>query len=202
MAEPVKRTYTARRPRPEPIEEQEPMVGSSTSGRVVVRGRNGENLTRTRATNSDFYNVPDEIIPRAGNTNGMQFRFSASRTLTRRSRCTRRAGARFLLAGILACTCRKAPARTRRFRWTDCNLKSAPVSCARRPRLKAGTLQFNCRKTRKTSSVFVANYRPALRATTASSAALSERAPVERLLPLLTLRDRMWSSSTNDLLAR
>lgn len=58
----VKRTHV-RRPRPEVMQEQEELVGSSAHGRVVVRGRNGENLTRTRATNSDFYFVPEEIVP-------------------------------------------------------------------------------------------------------------------------------------------
>lgn len=63
MAEPLKRTYV-RRPKPEVIEEQEELVGSNVSGRVVVRGRNGEQLTRTRSNNADFYEVPPEIIPK------------------------------------------------------------------------------------------------------------------------------------------
>ncbi len=58
----LKRTYV-RRPKPEVIEEQEPLVGSNPGGRVIVRGRNGENLTRTRSSNADFYSVPDEIVP-------------------------------------------------------------------------------------------------------------------------------------------
>jgi hypothetical protein len=62
MPEAVRRAYT-RRPKPEPIDEQLPLVGSDVNGRVVVRGRNGERLTRTRSNTSDFYNVPEHIVP-------------------------------------------------------------------------------------------------------------------------------------------